>query len=414
MPGADLEISRRVKQAYLPHFTFAVLVLLFAFSPAASNAQSFFSTLVTDPTVGVDRSSVSRISKLDKTTAFFTFDTYGSDDIGPGVAGVGYAVPDFAQSGDQVDVIGILAGPASNGGQELLAAGIGYRFLVNDTDTQTYGFVQADYGKFDLGTPANAALDIEGEQLNISFGIQHITPLKNDAKLTTILELASRDATANLLGMPVVDEKLRILKLSALYEQGIPLLFQKRFALSITKGFDGFGASPDQNPTASLFGASSDFLRLAFSAEASIPLSQRLLTNVGIIGQWSDDNLPVSQKCGYNTNAYARGFDQSYVNGDRCLGARTELAYNFELPVQGTETLTLTQGYIGIDVGMTKDNLNAFVQSNSDTWSSASLGVRTLRGNFLGEITLSHILDQPDGVIFQDRTRLWVRAGIRF
>lgn len=391
---------------------FAVSLFLTSLAPSLSQAQSFFSTLVTDPTVGVDRSSASRISKLEQTTTFLTFDTYGSDDVGPAVAGIGFAKPDFAMSGDQLDVIGVLAGPSTSNGLELLSVGMGYRFLLNDS--QTYGFVQANYGEFDLGTVENDALDVEGDQLNISIGVKHSLPLKNDAKLTTTFELGTRGATANLLGTRVVDEELRFIKLSTLYEQGIPLLFQKRFAFSVTKGFDKFGASAALNPTASLLGASSDFLRLAISAEASIPLSRRLLTNVGVIGQWSNDSLPVSQKCGYNTNAYSRGFDQSYVNGDKCLGARTELAYNLQLPVPGSDNITLTQGYIGVDFGWTEDNANVFLPGNTDTWSSGSVGVRMLRGNFLGEVTVSHIFDQPLGIVAQDGTRFWLRGAVRF
>lgn len=63
-----------------------------------------------------------------------------------------------------------------------------------------------------------------------------------------MVEIGSRAATGNLLGARVIDEDLRFLKISMLYEQGIPLLFQKRFALSVTKGFDDFGASSKVNP----------------------------------------------------------------------------------------------------------------------------------------------------------------------
>lgn len=125
---------------------------------------------MTDLTVGVDRSSASRISKLDAPTTFLTLDTYGFDDIGPSIAGAGFVRPDRALEGDQLDLIGVLAGPSSNGGLALLAGGLGYRFLLDNA--QTYGFVQAAYGEFDLGTSINEALDIDGEQLNISLGVK--------------------------------------------------------------------------------------------------------------------------------------------------------------------------------------------------------------------------------------------------
>ena len=161
-------------------------------------------------------------------------------------------------------------------------------------------------------------------------------------------------------------------------------------------------------------GASSEFLRISASAETSIPLPRRFVLNAGVIGQWSDDSLPISQRCGYGTNAYARGFDRSYVNGDRCLGGRTELAYNIELPDLTSEKFNYTQGYVGIDFGWVQDNPTFAMPRLIDTWSSGSLGVRTLRGDFIGEVSVTQIFDQPTGATEQQQTRFWLRGAARF
>ncbi|WP_171060448.1 hypothetical protein [Poseidonocella sp. HB161398] len=44
------------------------------------------------------------------------------------------------------------------------------------------------------------------------------------------------------------------------------------------------------------------------------------------------DSLPVSQRCSFETNGHARGFDYALVTGDRCLAGRAERAVALEPP----------------------------------------------------------------------------------
>jgi hemolysin activation/secretion protein len=137
--------------------------------------------------------------------------------------------------------------------------------------------------------------------------------------------------------------------------------------------------------------------------------------NLGLIGQFTNDSLPISQRCGTKTNEYTRGFDQGYVNGDRCWGGRVELAYNVMPPKpMSNGGLAFTQAYFGIDGGQVEDVPNAILPGTIDNWSSASLGVRTLYGDFIFEASLTRILDKPVGVIDQKDARLWVRGTVRF
>jgi hypothetical protein len=43
-----------------------------------------------------------------------------------------------------------------------------------------------------------------------------------------------------------------------------------------------------------------------------------------------------------------------------------------------------------------------------------SVGVRSLRGNFLGEVAATRILDRPNGTEAQDDNRIWIRAALKF
>ena len=376
-----------------------------------AKAQSFFASIVTDPAAGVDRGSTSAIRKLDDPTAFLTFDTFGADDIGPSILGFGYVLPGALSATDQIDFAGVVAGPTEDDDPELLAGGFGYRYGLGGGLT---GFASINYSDIVLGSDAALALDAKGHLMSGAFGLRRESTRGESGKLTTTVEAIGRRSRGSVLGFQAINEDLRLLRVAALYEEGVPFLVQRRFAATLTKGVDAFGASSPSNPLASAPGVTSDFLRASFSAEVSIPVSEKLVGSAGVIGQWSNDSLPQSQRCGYGTNAYARGFDQSFVNGDQCLGSRVEAAYNIQFPSRNDRGITFTQAYFGVDLGQVWDNANAALPRSADTWSSGSLGVRTIQGDFIGEMLVSRIFDQPNGATSQDRSRFWLRAGFRF
>ena len=391
------------------------IVLAQTFTKPAG-AQSFFGTVITDPTVGADRGSASRVRPVDDITGYLTFDTYGSEDVGPVTLGAGLSLPNLAADGDQLDVVFVLGGPSETNALELRAGGFSYRIPLGPDGTML--FTTLNHGEVVLGTERSLAFDLTGSRTAFAIGANHSWQLAQTARVTVEGEIAARDVQGDAFGVATIDESLRYARLALLYEQGIPLLLQRRLAVSVTRGLSDFGASPVQNPLSSTPGAASDFLRWAASAEASIPLSTDFVANVGVIGQWTEDSLPASQRSGFATNGYARGFDIGFVNEDRCLGARTELAYNIELPdlnavAEGAPT-RFTQAYFGVDFGILDNVGNASVAGTSDAWSSASFGFRTLRGNFIGEVSIAQILDAPAGPVSQADTRLWLRATIAF
>lgn len=398
------QLGRRKKGRPILKTIFLSLLATCCFGINSANAQSFFTNLGTDPSTGVERGSASVIREVAEPTRFLTFSSMGADEIGPYITSAALAWPDLLREGDQLDLVLVLAGLSDDGGPELAAAGVGYRQALPQTGVTLY--FNADHGDFWLGSQQSLALDIKGSQTNAAIGLRKRWAWPDYSRLTASFELASRDSQGEVLGTTMRDERLRMLRAGLRYERGLPFARQQRYGLSVTKGIDGQGASAP--------GVTTDFLRVAFSAETSVPLSQRFVVNAGIVGQWTHDSLPVSQRCGYGTNAYARGFDQSYVNGDRCLGTRVELAYNFVLPDPRATSLDLRQGFLGIDGGNIKDMANAVLAANTDEWASLSSGLRIAKGNMIGEIAVTHILDQPVGAFAQDATRLRVQAAVRF
>ncbi|WP_220801086.1 ShlB/FhaC/HecB family hemolysin secretion/activation protein [Roseobacter sp. OBYS 0001] len=390
---------------------FALAAMSLLLSADLAKAQSFFADFAADPATGVDKGSTSRLRKVEENTGYLTFTSNGAEELGPYNAAVGMSLPDFAAAGDQFDAVLFISGLSENDEIELAALGLGYRLQVPDTGVTL--FASADHGEYRLGSSEGLALDIRGEQTNFAIGARRLAASENSRVLAS-LEFALRDSSAEALGRTVVEEDLRLVRAALQRDTGQLFRFRTRLAISATKGLGGFGASAENSLLGSAPGSTANFLRIAFSAEASVPVSRRVLVNAGIVGQWTEDSLPISQRCGYGTNTYARGFDQSFVNGDRCLGSRVELAYNFKLPSLEAKRLDLRQGFFGIDGGWTEDLGNAVLTGNTDNWSSASIGYRTAIGDYLGELSVTHILDEPVGAIEQDATRVWFRLALRF
>lgn len=145
-------------------------------------AQSFFGSVATDPTVGVDRGSASRIRRVEDTTRYLTFSTEGSRDLGPVVLGFGVSMPDLARDGDQLDVIFALAGPTEAWDPELEAAGLAYRLPVGTDGTML--FTTLDYGEVTLGTASSLTFGLIGKRTALSLGVRRSWDLAQFASVT--------------------------------------------------------------------------------------------------------------------------------------------------------------------------------------------------------------------------------------
>jgi hemolysin activation/secretion protein len=390
-----------------------VVVFLLAFAATgAAHAQTFFGTVGDGVTVGVDRGSTVLLPDVDVPTGFVTFDTYGSEDIGPDIGSLSFALPDALSTGDQFDILGLLAGSVTEGETELVAGGVGYRFPLDGEALS--GFVNADYADVVLGGDVNRALDAKGSRANLSFGVRRVWEISEISDVEGTVELRARHSSGDILGRQVLDENLRILRAAVLYESGVPFGFRKRAAVGVAKGLDGLGSSEEGEVTNSIPGASPTFLRVSLAGEASLPLSERWVVNGGIAGQWADATLPLSERCGYGTNAYSRGFDVTLVNGDKCLGSRIEGAYFLRIPSMTNPAAPIVQGFAGLDFGGIWNVGNIYVPADSQTWSSATIGVRAMTTRTVAEITVSRILDDFTGIIPQDETRVWFRLASRF
>jgi len=364
--------------------------------------------------VGVERGSTALIGPVDTNTYFLTFDTFGSEEIGPSIASAAAALPGVILQNDQFDSVVVLGGPFETGHRELLALGLGYRFRVSATGSTL--FVNWDYSDVVLGSPESRALGYTGANWNLSLGVRHTWVLAPQSRLTGELSIAARASSgeAETLGLRVLDEDLRFLRARLSYSGTASFGTRTKLGVTVHKGLPSLGSSPSNNPLSSRPGASSDFFSASFSAEAIVPISRGFVFATGVIGQLSNASLPFSLRCGYGTNEFSRAFDRAFINGDKCLSVRGEIAYNLPLELPSWTSFKFAQIFSAADAGKLWNVGSVGIPPSADTWASIYGGLRFSSSRRISEISLSRIVDVADGITQQKETRLWFRSAIRF
>jgi len=378
---------------------------------SATEAQTFFGTLGVENAIGVERGSTALVEPVDKATTILTLDSYGSEEVGPWVTSLTFAIPKVLGSTDQWDLTAVVGGPGEERSTELRAAGFGYRVRPWDDDTTLY--VSASYSDVRPDGSLTRDLSIEGDQRRIAFGARREIRTE-DVTTTVTFEARVRDNEATSMGVPIQDERIGALFLGVRRSSGRPLGLQTRIGAAVSAGTAEYGDSALFGPLSSAPGADDRFLRASASTEASVPLSRLLALNAGLVGQWSDASLPLSQRCGFGTNAYSRGFDQSELLGDLCIAGRAELAANAFLPV-GEEQPAWLQIYAGVDGGHLRNNATRLADAATAEWSSGSIGVRAVGRDWIAELSATTVIDAPRvAVADAGDARVWFRAGLRF
>jgi hypothetical protein len=73
------------------------------------------------------------------------------------------------------------------------------------------------------------------------------------------------------------------------------------------------------------------------------------------------------------------------------------------------------QAFAGLDGGHFRNLATRFASNSTGDWSSASVGIRAIGPDWIGEFALTTVLKTPAvAVVVEGEKRLWVRAGVRF
>lgn len=168
----------------------------------------------------------------------------------------------------------------------------------------------------------------------------------------------------------------------------------RRLQLTLTKGLDILGASKSAK-TNFAFNQKLvnpddiDFTKLNFSLSQNNAFSYGLGTAISLNAQYSDNQLPLSERIQFGGFQYGRAFSPGFLSGDSGWGLALEL--NKQLPVFYDFSyfkLVAIQPYGLLESARTIQNFDAIDATNIEHVSSVALGLR-LKADVGGTVDFS-------------------------
>lgn len=220
-----------------------------------------------------------------------------------------------------------------------------------------------------------AQFDIRGLTHAYSAGIMHpfIRSRNENFSGTFKLDYLDSDRSDNLDG-PVIEDRLRVARLSFLYQNADRFQGANTLTAEASKGLDIFNSS--QKGDANMSRADGDplFFKTTFEATRVQHLTNTFDLYAATTGQWSADSLLAPEEFGVGGASYGSAYDSSEITGKDGLAGRVELrANNTPLPY-----IQKLQPYGFYDIGKIWDPQNAAAADRIMSIASAGCGVRAI------------------------------------
>jgi hemolysin activation/secretion protein len=204
-------------------------------------------------------------------------------------------------------------------------------------------------GRLEYGLPINAS----GTTAKIGFSASHTTPgytledldVQSKAQsawvgmsqplMHTRLQSLSvdgqfmvQDAQTHILNTPNSDDRLRSLKLSALYSLADSWNGSNNLSADVEQGLNGLGATDAGSLHLSRAYGHSDFTKLTFNASRLQMLDDDFSIVAASNGQLSDEPLLSEEQYGFGGPAFGRAYATSEITGDSAIAGSLELRYS--------------------------------------------------------------------------------------
>lgn len=183
-----------------------------------------------------------------------------------------------------------------------------------------------------------------------------------------------------------IDDKVRVLRLSARYGVLDGLDGRNTVNLVLSRGLDLFSATRAGDPLSSRSSAPHDFTKLGFDISRYQPFGPRWGLLAVVAGQRSGTKLFLSEQYGIGGEYIGRAYDPAEIAGDDALAGKIEVQWTSP---EGDGLLSQHQFYAGYDHGAT------WLRASTEDFelASASLGVRALvRGGYFAGLELAQPL----------------------
>lgn len=209
------------------------------------------------------------------------------------------------------------------------------------------------------GAALNYPLILERKkQLSVNVGIDYVDK-RDDYRLRA-------SGFGNTLDLPSVEQHVRYpaaeVSLNGYREFDTASLNSR---LSLRQGIDAFGANA--SPAA---GTDLNFSRWKGNVDAAWVFTPNWRLSTSLEGDWSDNDLPESERVSFGAQRYGRGYPDGEASGDYGYGGQVELRYLHSRP--DAQWLKSVQPYVLMDTAQTWFNQQGY---RHQRLASAAAGV---------------------------------------
>jgi hemolysin activation/secretion protein len=254
-----------------------------------------------------------------------TVDNWGSREIGPIIATLGYDFNGLITAGDEVSI----SGSTTPQVKEFAAFSASYTTKLNSRGTE------ASIGASWYRVRPEAALAqnrLVGDSLEADASISHPLVRSRAASLGASAEGMLLDSNLNQAGLPVRRDRIRTLS-ATLAGNAAAAGGRIRGRVALVEGLPVLDATPQGDPLASRRDGSAVFTKLEFSADYRRTLAAHLSIVVAATGQLATRPLLATMEMGLGGRRFLRAYDYRELSGDNGVAGSAELRY--EIPRLG-------------------------------------------------------------------------------
>lgn len=302
------------------------------------------------------------------------FNNRGSEAIGPFRVQVRAALNNLVGAEERMALFGVRVPD----GEEL--AYLAGRFDIPLTsDGLTFNFdISRSHSK--VGTPLMVLIDYQTDGWTGGFNFTYPWIRSRSENLYLSLGVGYKNLVADILATEFSHDIITKIVAGAEYDthDNWGGLIQASATLHV--GLDVFDATQANDPAASRFGASGEFIRLEgyVSRLQSLERWPWLQLYGEIAAQIADGGLLVSEQCGYGGGHIGRAFDPFEVAGDHCLKGLAELRYDVPMNNWANDwAINMVQVYGLADFGYVLKSGDIIApDTRNNTGASLGIGMR--------------------------------------
>ncbi len=255
--------------------------------------------------------------------------------------------------------------------------------------------------------PTEAGDDVDDQYMRDRMFLKVTHRLDGAARVhwTAYGQLELEDLEIEQDGAEMRDDQLRILTLGTRIGWRSGDSLQHSATIDALQGLDALGAGLDAQDLA-IDERSIDFTALKLTYMLQVPFAEHWSVRLDVLGQYSNDVVPDSQRFKIGGDRLGRGFEVAEIAGDSGAGGKLELrrGLSSDLPVVGK-----TSAYAFYDLGAAwKSNA-----SGRESAATAGLGVAISGTHISGSVEVATPLTGTD-IEGSDATSVFGELTLRF